>query len=105
MKFNNPYWSIKTKLELLEKWIIVHSIIYYELNTNIVSDEMFDNNCKQLVKGISKYTKEFKESKYYKVFKSFDGSTGFDLYPKLNSKEKKELKQLAEYLIRKYARG
>jgi len=102
LKFNNPYWTIKTRLQLLERWIIIHSIIYYRLNTSIVEDTMFDNNCNQLVRGIKKYPKEFKQTKYYYCFKEFDGSTGFDLYSKLNAKDKDKLEQQAIYLAYKY---
>ena len=99
MKFRNPYWSPKTKLQLLERWILIHSIIYYRLNTSIVSDVMYDNNCNQLVKGIKKFPEAFKQTKYYYAFKGFTGETGFDLYSKLNTEDREKLEQQAEYLV------
>lgn len=99
MNFRNPYWDYKTKMQLLERWILIHSIIYYELDSNVVSDEMFDKNCVQLVKLIKSFPKEFEKTKYHKVFKSFDGSTGFDLYSKLSREDQKYLRTNAEQVI------
>lgn len=105
MYFANPYWSEKTKMELLQKWILVHSIIYYELNTSIVSDSMFDANSYQLVRIIRINSDEFKRTKWYYAFKDFDGSTGFDLYKKLKKKHKSELLSIAHHLISRYGKG
>ena len=38
------------KINLLSRWIIFHSIIYYEMNKSLVTDYMFDNNAKELYK-------------------------------------------------------
>ncbi|MCX7924165.1 MAG: hypothetical protein N3B21_19475 [Clostridia bacterium] len=88
MKFNNPYWSWKTKLDLLARWIIVQSIIYYELNSNVVSDKMFDDNSHQFVGLVDEHNDDFKQTFYYKVMKGFDGSTGFDLFHRLKRFDK-----------------
>jgi hypothetical protein len=84
MKFSSPYWNNRTKIQLLQRWILVHSFIYYELNKNIVSDQMFDSNSKQLVELQEADTKAFKQSRYYYAMKSFDGSSGFGFTDKLN---------------------
>jgi len=102
MKFRNPYWSPKTKLQMLERWIIIHSIIYYVYDTNIVPDSMFDNNCNQLVKGAAKYPEDFKQTKYFYCFEGFDGSTGFHLYNSLNIVDKLCFEKQAQYLVKKY---
>lgn len=80
----NPYFTILEKIELLQRWIIVHSIIYYELNQSIVTDSQFDNNCNQLVELMRKYPKLINKSKYSYCFYDFDGSTGFHLVSRLN---------------------
>lgn len=85
MKFNNPYWSNRTKIELLQRWILVHSFLYYELNSNVVSDFMFDNNCKQLNELKESDIKSYKKSSYHYAMKEFDGSTGFGFIEKLNN--------------------
>lgn len=52
---------------------MVHSFIYYELNTNIWSDDYWDEVAKELL------TLEQKGSAYEELFKDFDGSTGMQL--------------------------
>ena len=88
MKFNNPYWPLKTRMQLLQRWIIVHSIIYYEYDSSVVSDIVFDDNAKQLYEMIANNKVEFKKTRYYYCFKDFDGTTGFDLYNKLCEDDK-----------------
>lgn len=100
MQFNNPYWSNKLKIGCLQRWLIVHSILYYELNNSIVNDKMFDANAYQLVGLQKQYPEDAKQSEYWYVFNDFDGSTGFDLYHRLNKKDKAYLKQIAQHLIR-----
>lgn len=98
MKFNNPYWSNKDKIDLLSKWIIVHSIVYYVLGTSHVDDVKFDSNGRQLVQLIKHHPEDFKASKWYYVMHDFDGSTGFHLYDRLNKKHKEELEIVAHNL-------
>jgi hypothetical protein len=71
-------------MELLQRWILVHSFIYYELNKNIISDEMFDKNSKQLYEMQQKHKAQFKKSRYYYAMHDFDGSTGNGFIEKLN---------------------
>jgi hypothetical protein len=85
MEFPSPYWNAKTKIELLQRWLLVHSFIYYELNNNVVSDEMYDMNSKQLAEMQNKYPDDFIKSKYYYAMKEFDGSTGFGFVEKLTA--------------------
>lgn len=109
MKFKNPYWTNKTKIELLSRWIAVHCIAYYELDNNVVSDEMFDNNVKQLKSIASNDPKSFKLSSYYKVFKSVvnnNSVTGFDIPKKLKKLDPalyEELYSTAFRLIDRFA--
>lgn len=86
------------QIESLQRWIIVQSIVYYELNANIVSDKVFDNNCKQLVRLME--TSKGVETQYSYCFKDFDGTTGFDLFHKLNKIHKAKLLKEAKYAIR-----
>ena len=80
----SKYWSTKTKIEFLERRIIVSSIQYYELNQTVIEDYMYDGISQQLVELINESPKEFEKTRYYYCFKEFDGSTGFDLPRKLN---------------------
>lgn len=99
MKFRNPYWGPKEKIDLLAKWILVHSIIYYELNTSLVADFNYDSNGKQLAQLIKTNRMEAIKAKWWYVIKDYEGSTGFDLINKLSPKHYKELVGLANYLV------
>lgn len=102
MKFNSPYWSNKVKVELLQRWILVHSFLYYELNYNVVSDSKFDSNCEQLRKLKDKYPNSYKKAKYSYAMKDFDGSTGFGFVEKLNADHHSKVARDAVYLKDKY---
>ena len=95
MKFSNPYWSDRLKIQMLQRWVLVHSIIYYELCNVMVSDSMFDGNAKQLVAMQWEYPEDAKGTNLWYIFKEFDGSTGFDLYHKLTNGDKEKFMELA----------
>lgn len=101
MKWGHPYFSNRQKISLLQRWIIVQSYLYYELNETIVSDFMFDANCKQLVEMMAKYPRSNRESDYYYAFKDFDGSTGFHLMSRLTKKDSEWIKKIVTMLSRK----
>lgn len=99
MNFRNPYWDKQVEIDLLQQWILVHSLIYYELDTNVVLDETYDNNCKELYELQNEFTKEFIQSKYYDAFKDFNPSTGYDLINKLNKTQYKKIENIAKHVI------
>lgn len=77
-KFPNN-WDLKTKIEFLQRKIILNSMAYYNYNTNFLSDREYDGLCKQLV-GLQAEYGDVSDTRYGYVFREFDGSTGFDLY-------------------------
>lgn len=89
MNFQNPYWENITKIEMLQRWILVHSYLYYDLNSSVVSDTMFDKNCVQLATLKRKAARSYRRSKYGYAMKDFDGSTGFGFVELLNSEHAK----------------
>ena len=107
MNFNKApviYWSNKLKCNYLQRYIIIHSIIYYELNNSVISDKQFDDVSKQLIK-LSKQTNNYSETEYYYVFKNFTGETGFYLYDNLRKEDKKYLLHIAKYVLKIYLKG
>jgi len=102
MRFTSDDLTRKDKIELLQRWIIVHSILYYELDFSLVRDKVFDANCQQLVKLMSKSNKTLPTTHYHYCMHDFDGSTGFDLYQRLNKRDRKHLSHIAKYLKRTY---
>jgi len=59
--------------------LLVHSFLYYQLDTQIISDHTFDLWSAELAKAMKDYPEIAEQSYHYKAFKDFDGSSGFDL--------------------------
>jgi len=102
MKFTNPYWSVQTRMDLLARWLIVHSIIYYELGTSIIEDGAWDSNARQYVDLAWEHPDHAARTRWNYVMHDFDASTGFHLYSRLNRNDKKMLKQQAMHLVDRY---
>lgn len=104
MKFRNPYFDQVEKIQLIERWIILHSFLYYELNESISSDQNFDANVKQFEYLVKKYPESFEHTRYHEYFKNSERSF-FDLWKKIESGRDVELiqcvKKDAEFLINK----
>lgn len=99
MKFENPYWSIQTKLDLLARWLIVHSIVYYVLNDSVVDDSMWDSNARQYVWLARSNPGKAKQTRWGYIMEGFDGTTGFHLHSKLKKKDRLKLTHEAERLV------
>jgi NAD-dependent DNA ligase adenylation domain len=62
-----------------QRQILVHSFLYYQLNTNILPDHTYDLWCKELAAYMQQHPEIAVKSVYYEAFKNFDGSSGYDL--------------------------
>lgn len=83
-------------IDFLQRFIIVHSYIYYELSDNIISDKEYDERAKELVEYKNKYPELWKSSMYYKQFgDDYNGATGFTLYHELDEKQKEIIRSIA----------
>ena len=96
MKFRDDIFSIKERIDLLERSILVNSYAYYEMDENLLEDYQYDANTVQLETFARQFPQEFIKSRYYRYFRDFcsdeegvHSSTGFDLVRKL--KKDKEL--------------
>ena len=92
MKFRQPY-NVVEKIQLLQRWILVQSFAYYELNENIASDFQYDANARQLEELSKQYPDEFKRSRYYTYFQDFydaveHATSGFDLLERVRKNDK-----------------
>ena len=97
------YWSDITRASYLQRQIIVHSILYYQMNENVISDLKFDGISKQLIclrKQMSNV--EYQKTDYYYCFEDFDGNTGFYLYDALKAKDKEYLSNIAKQVLEQY---
>lgn len=97
------YWDNVTKISYLQRRVIVHSILYYELNESCITDKEFDAISYQLVHlQTSVDEAEFKASTYYYALYDFDGSTGFHIPDRLTSKDREYLTKIAQMVIKQY---
>ena len=71
--------AIASKIQQRRYQLLVHSLIYYELDTNIVSDDKWASWAKELVELQNAHPDISSKVIFAEAFKSFDGSTGFNL--------------------------
>ena len=91
MKFSRPF-TVKEKIDLLERSILVNAYAYYELNQNILADYQYDKNALQLEALKREHPDIFKKSRYYKYFADFQSGTGFDLVSKVQASKSMQKK-------------
>lgn len=104
MKFAEGMTS-KQKIEALQRYVLVHSMLYYDMDTNVISDKKFDRAAWLLADKIQKFgPKKIASTQYGYVFKDFDGSTGFDLIDRLTSQDRKLIKCVATSVLKSYKR-
>lgn len=97
MKIKFPtYWTMKERIEFLQRAVLIHSYLYYVRDTNLISDKSYDELAKQLVelqKCVHLYI--LQETRYYYVFYDFDGTTGFDLWHRLRQNDEDYIAMVA----------
>lgn len=88
-------------IDFLQRFIIVHSYIYYELDNNIISDKRYDEKTKELVMYKNEYPDLWKSSMYYKQFgDDYNGATGFTLYHDLDERQKEIIRSCVPKRLR-----
>ncbi len=88
-------------IDYLQRYIILHSYIYYELNNNIISDKKYDEKAKELTRYKNEYPELWKQSMYYKQFgDDYNGATGFTLYHDLDEHQKEIIRSLVPRSLR-----
>lgn len=94
--------TTQERIDFLQRYIIVHSYIYYELDRNIISDKQYDAKAKELVKLKNDYPELWKTSMYYKQFRDdYNGATGFTLYYDLDEYQKQVIRGIALNILHK----
>lgn len=69
-------------LELInrrQRQVIVNSVIYYRIDTNIIPDSKWNDWARELVELQSKYPEIAAKSVFWEDMQDFDGSTGYHL--------------------------
>lgn len=97
------YWNNKTRIEYIQRRIIVFSIMYYELSESPLDDKQYDSIAYQLVEYMNTTPKEILEqTRYWYVFYDFDGSTGFYLSYRLTPEDKDYLYKIAQQVKKQW---
>lgn len=100
----NVYWTDKLKIDFLQRVILIHSFLYYETDNPLWSDKQYDEVAKQLTTLQNEHTSKWIETKtnYGYAFYDYDGSTGFDLFHRLNKQDKLTIETIASHLVRRF---
>lgn len=100
MKFRKVYNPVE-RIQLLQRWILVQSFAYYQLDENIASDFSYDANAMQLAELKKQYPDEFERSRYYDYFHDYAAeddeahyTSGFDLLERVRKNDE----QLYRYI-------
>lgn len=108
IKFNTMpsiYWDMATKISYLQRRVIVHSIIYYEMDDSCITDRKYDMLSQQLVRMQNEASaEEWQRSRYYYAMHDFDGSTGFDIPHRLTPEDKLALTHIARHVHQMWAK-
>lgn len=80
-------WTPLEKIQLLQRWILVTSFAYYQLDENIVPDYRYDANAHQLVDLMNQYPGDAKLSRYRDYFYDYTGETGYHLIGRVEEKD------------------
>ena len=90
----DPTWSIELKIQMLQRYILVNSLAYYELNENIHPDYVYDANAVQLAMLMRTYPEKALKTRYAACFYDFCGDddsshyvSGFDLLQRLRESD------------------
>jgi hypothetical protein len=76
------------------------------MSENILRDSEYDEISYFLVDMQSKVTKsDLKKTEYYEAFKDFDGTTGFDIFERLNKKDKSKIKRIVYNILKMKVKG
>jgi NAD-dependent DNA ligase (contains BRCT domain type II) len=95
----NPYLNKQDRVDLMQRKLIIYSIAYYEFSNNIISDMVYDKLAKRYYKAMASSGDLLEASQYYYCMKDFHPSTGFDIYKKLNKKDKKYLTKMTNHIL------
>ena len=71
--------QIKELISRRRRQILVHSSIYYNYDTNIITDAQFDKFCNDLIKLQKEYPHLAQQCVYHEEFKKLEHASGFDL--------------------------
>ena len=71
--------QIKELITRRRRQVLVHSCIYYNYDTNIITDEQFDKFCNELIKLQKEFPNLAEQCAYHEEMKKLSHASGFDL--------------------------
>ena len=90
-------------INFLQRGIIVHSYLYYELDSSIIPDREFDKKSRELVSLKNTYPDLWKTSEYYYIFgDEYTGATGYHLYHGLSKQQQELIRAIVDILLNNY---
>ena len=97
----NTYWTDEFKISFLQRVILIHSYLYYQLDRPKWTDRKYDKVSAQLVTIQRQLSQSWIKAytQYGYVFYDFDGTTGFDLWDRLEEQDKIFIMNIAVRMV------
>jgi NAD-dependent DNA ligase len=100
MKFKEGITTLE-KVSSLQRYILVQSCLYYEMDSSVITDKEYDKSAYGLVEMQKEVN--IPDTDYGSVFIGFDGTTGFDLFSKLDETEKEKIRRISKNTLKSYS--
>lgn len=99
MKFKEDMTALE-KVSTMQRYILIHSCLYYEIDSSVITDKEYD----KAAYGLVEMQKEVSvsDTDYGNIFIGFDGTTGFDLFGKLNEVDKEKIRRISRNVLKSY---
>lgn len=99
----NPYLTEAEKISYVQRRVLVHCILYYEMDMPVIGDADYDELAQQL-EQMHRDTEpsEREKSRYWYCMRDFSASTGFDIPSKLMPYDKEHLHMVANAVRKAY---
>ena len=75
-KFSGKDLAVAELIQRRRLQMLVHSCLYYEMDTNLIDDKQWDTWARELVELQKQNPEISKEVEWYEAFKDWDASTG-----------------------------
>lgn len=103
MKYMLDVENIQDQIDFLQRYIIVHSYLYYNMSKSIITDRTYDMKQKEIVALKNAYPEEWEDSQYYYVFgDDYNGASGFGLFDDLTEEDKDRIRKVTRAVLNTY---
>lgn len=94
------YWSEQERISNLQRMVMVHSIIYYNMNQSVIEDESFDRIARDLYnRQLAADDDVLRKTTYYYAFNDFNPASGYYLPSRLIKEDKEHLTTIANQVL------